>query len=354
MKPIVLSVFGPLPVWKPPGASEPELLAPADTKCTHGANYAAINQITNKRYDGESVNFRQRYNSHKNQAFNQNCVGYNSHFHRSIRKYGFENFKWFFRQTFVFKGLKTLSDTERQAFYAKIKAKFLYPCETYWIRRLELLNPKKGYNKKESGEGGAGHVYTDEQKARMSAAQMGIGTKPVTRCEILEDGKTHQKVRLTRYDGCRAAERAIPGASQQNISNCCTNYKGVNSAGGYLWWFCKDTDVYDEDIMVDWVGDVPQVRVRSAIISKLELPNGDYLEQWHDSMSEGALTLSTADKKVTQTKISRCCSGKAKTHQGYTFRRVTTEKREDFDKDGKRKVAYDSDGYKITKKRKRE
>ena len=347
MKPIVLSVFGPLPVWKPPGASEPELLAPADTKCTHGANYAAINQITNKRYDGESVNFRQRYNSHKNQAFNQNCVGYNSHFHRSIRKYGFENFKWFFRQTFVFKGLKTLSDTERQAFYAKIKAEFLYPCETYWIRRLELLNPKKGYNKKESGEGGAGHVYTDEQKARMSAAQMGIGTKPVTRCKILEDGKTHQKVRLTRYDGCSAAGRGNQGAGFTDISKCCLHRKGYKSAGGYLWWFCKEDDIYDKDIMVEWVGNLPgtpSTSCNQAVISKLKLAEG-YLEQWHDSMSEGALTLSTDDKRVFASCISSCCSGRLKTHGGYTFRKVTTEKKEDFP-DGKREI--------LVKKRKRE
>ena len=82
-----------------------------------------------------------------------------------------------------------------------------------------------------------------------------------------------------------------------------------------------------------------------AVISKLKLANGDYLEQWHDSMHESGRTLSTADKKVTTTKISACCSGKAKTHAGYEFRRVTTEKRADFDKDGKRIIN--------TKKRKR-
>ena len=84
---------------------------------------------------------------------------------------------------------------------------------------------------------------------------------------------------------------------------------------------------------------------KQAVISKLKLPNGDYLEQWHDSMHESGRTLSTADKKVTTTKISACCSGKAKTHAGYEFRRVTTEKRADFDKDGKRIIN--------TKKRKR-
>ena len=100
--------------------------------------------------------------------------------------------------------------------------------------------------------------------------------------------------------------------------------------------------------MVDWVGDVPmsgnEMR-KLAVISKLKLANGGYLEQWHVSMEESARTLSTADKKLNQGNISNCCSGNRKSHQGYQFRRVTTEKRKDFDKDGKRTIN--------TKKRKR-
>jgi len=123
--------------------------------------------------------------------------------------------------------------------------------------------------------------------------------------------------------------------------------KGRKSAGGYLWWHCKETDVYDEDITVEWVGNLPgtpSTICNQAIISTLKLANGDYLEQWHDSMLKGALTLSTAKKKVWQGNISACCRGKRKSHAGYQFRRVTTEKKEDFP-DGKRIVN--------TKKRKR-
>ena len=40
--------------------------------------------------------------------------------------------------------------------------------------------------------------------------------------------------------------------------------------------------------MVEWVGNLPGTEVRSAkrVISTLKLANGDYLEQWHVSMSE--------------------------------------------------------------------
>ena len=89
---------------------------------------------------------------------------------------------------------------------------------------------------------------------------------------------------------------------------------------------------------------------QSSLSSSLQT---DYLEQWHDSMHEGGRTLSTADKTVDSGNISKCCSGKLKTHRGYEFRRVTTEKRKDFDKDGKRTVPHNH-LYKNTKKRKRD
>jgi len=325
----VVPVSGPLPVFKPPDDFEPEWLVPADASFTGGANYVAINTVTNKRYEGESVNFYKRHNAHKNDPFNANKKDEQKKFYNALRKYGFDKFDFYLRHKFIFVGLEKMSDTERKAFYARFKESFSHPCETYWIRRLNLL--KDGYNLKESGEGGAGRVWTEEQKTKISAALMGntnAPTKPVTRCEILEDGETRQKVRLTRYDGCSAAERANPGVSFNLISACCL--KKIKSAGGYLWWFCKDTDVYDEDITVDWVGDLPQVHVQSAVISKLKQANGDYLEQWHVSMREAGRTLSTDDKKVRNNMISMCCSGKRKTHAGYQFRRVTTEKKEDF------------------------
>ena len=335
MLPILVSVFATLPVFKPPDSFEPEWLVPADVNWKAGGNYVAINTVTGKRYEGESVNFHNRHNNHEKHPFNAKLQHKQKKFYNSIRKHGFDKFDFYFRHKFIFVGLEKLNREEKKAFYARFKAAYLHPCERYWIRRLNLIND--GYNMKESGEGGAGHVWTDEQKAKQSATLMGNTckpTKPVTRCEILEDGETQQKVRLTRYESAGAAEAANPGANFRNISACCLEKK--KSAGGYLWWFCEDTDVYDEDITVERVGNLPEIKVRSAIISKLKLPNGDYLEQWHDSMSESGRTLSTADKKVNFTAISACCSGKAKTHAGYTFRRVTTEQRKDFDEDGKR------------------
>ena len=57
----MVPVSDPLPVFKPPEAFEPEWLVPADASFTGGANYVAINKVTGKRYEGESVNFHNRH-----------------------------------------------------------------------------------------------------------------------------------------------------------------------------------------------------------------------------------------------------------------------------------------------------
>ena len=352
MLPIVVSVDGTLPVWEPPGESEDEVLVPADRKFEGGASYVILNLIDGKRYEGESVCFKDRYKAHMRTMKNENVVGHEYYLYRAMRKHGIENFRFYFRQTFVFEAREKLNPDDRKAFYKKFKAAYLHPCETYWIRRLGLMDDSKGYNQMESGEGGAGRVWTEEEKAKVSASMIGhthSPTKPVTRCEILEDGDMYQKVRLTRYESAAAAERANPGANQANISACCLKKK--KSAGGYLWWFCKEDDVYDEDITVERVGNLPGTSHFKAIISVLKLANGDYLEQWHAGMGKAGRTLSTADKKVDHSSISKCCRGERKSCQGYNFRRVTTEKREDFP-DGKRTVKYAPERY-ITKKRKR-
>lgn len=54
--------------------------------------YIFTNKINKKQYIGQSVQIKNRYNQHRRNAFNPACNEYNNHFHRAIRKYGFENF----------------------------------------------------------------------------------------------------------------------------------------------------------------------------------------------------------------------------------------------------------------------
>ena len=97
MQPILVSVFAALPVFKPPEAFEPEWLVPADATFTGGANYVAINKVTGKRYEGESVNFHKRIQStQRNHEANEKTN--RRTFYNSMRKYGIENLGFIFRK----------------------------------------------------------------------------------------------------------------------------------------------------------------------------------------------------------------------------------------------------------------
>ena len=117
------------PYSGPPDPFEPEWLVPADPKFEGGASYVIINQINGKRYEGETVNFHERHKAHRNLPFNLNESSYNCHLYSSIRKYGFDKFKFYFRHKFVFEGRERLSKEERKAFHEAFKAAYLHPCE---------------------------------------------------------------------------------------------------------------------------------------------------------------------------------------------------------------------------------
>ena len=71
-------------------------------------------------------------------------------------------------------------------------------------------------------------------------------------------------------------------------------------------------------------------RIRQSSLSS-SLQTVDYLEQWHDSMSEaGRYPLNRLTKGSIRRTFPAAAVASANPTPGYQFRRVTTEKKEDF------------------------
>lgn len=65
--------------------------------------------ITGKIYIGQTIqDYKERWRCHIKSSFNEKDPGYDHHFHRAIRKYGKENFKWEIIETITCEELENL------------------------------------------------------------------------------------------------------------------------------------------------------------------------------------------------------------------------------------------------------
>lgn len=59
-----------------------------------GIIYCYTNLINNKKYIGQTINPKLRQKAHLSSVYNEKASDYDSIFHRAIRKYKIENFKY--------------------------------------------------------------------------------------------------------------------------------------------------------------------------------------------------------------------------------------------------------------------
>lgn len=81
---------------------------------------------TGKKYVGQTIRLQKRINQHINSSLNENDLGYNYAFHRAIRKYGFDSFKF-------------------QILETNIPREKLDDREMYWINEMKSFG-QCGYN----------------------------------------------------------------------------------------------------------------------------------------------------------------------------------------------------------------
>lgn len=102
-----------------------------------------------KSYIGQTVREKVRMQRHKRAALNGSLCT----FHKAIRKYGFENFKY--------EVLFTIDNDDK----IRVKQKLNF-MERYYIRKYDSYN--NGYNMTLGGDGGSGTKHIEEYKQMMS------------------------------------------------------------------------------------------------------------------------------------------------------------------------------------------
>jgi group I intron endonuclease len=117
-----------------------------DTKCRTGSIYVIPNLITKKVYIGLTIREPEiRWQEHEYSGRNPKY-----HFHRSIKKHGWENFK-------------------PEILAENIPIEELGDLEMYYIDLYDSYN--NGYNSTKGGEGTLGHLRTEEQRMAKSKRQ---------------------------------------------------------------------------------------------------------------------------------------------------------------------------------------
>lgn len=109
--------------------------------------YKAINKVNNKAYVGFAVDFNKRKREHLKRA---ECND-GEYFHKSLKKYGFDNFDWVI--------LKEDASLDDEMLLIKQE-------QTFWTTG-------KGYNLTLGGEGKLGYITPQETKDKISRSHKG-------------------------------------------------------------------------------------------------------------------------------------------------------------------------------------
>ena len=161
--------------------------------------YMITNKINNKKYIGQTLNFKKRKKDHICNARDNKI---NTHLYLAMRKYGIENFKFDILE--------------------EVKKEELNDKEIYYIKKYDTFNT--GYNMTNGGENVT--LNNPEVRKKISMANKGKqATKPVNQYD-------KEKNFIRSFNSLSEAS-AITNTSVSDICTCC---KGrLHTANGYIW-----------------------------------------------------------------------------------------------------------------------
>lgn len=171
--------------------------------------YKVTNKVNNKVYIGiTNKGAGARFKQHLFDAEH----GSQYRFHRAIRKYGKENFEV---------SIIAFCDNADELKENEIK----------FISEYESMNPDKGYNMTEGGDGTFGRVCTLETRLKISEANKGKKVSEETRKLLSERGKVRTESRdLYWSSGNIGSDRRKPVLQYDNQGKFIKEYEGVNIA----------------------------------------------------------------------------------------------------------------------------
>lgn len=142
-------------------------------------------------YIGQTTNLKNRINQHKNISFNENCTDFDTKFHKAIRKYGIQNFKW-------------------EVILDEIPICLLDDLEIEYIR--EYNSYKDGYNSTIGGEkGNLGISLSQETKNKISQTLMGHKVNLITKEKIGKANSVSNKGKKFSLEHCEKISNSHKG-----------------------------------------------------------------------------------------------------------------------------------------------
>lgn len=235
-----------------------------------GYIYLITNNINGMKYIGQTIQLlNKRWNNH---IFSSRHIvdNDNSYLHRSMRKYGVENFSIKLIQEVVCKNKKDLNDK-------------LNELEIYYISEYDTLRPN-GYNISPGGG-----MVSPESKLYIDQYDLGGN--------LINENKTVNEIeKYLKSTNCRA-----------NIVKCC---KGEYlSAYNYIWRFHGESfNKYK----------IPPRTEKEIMVDKYSL-SGQFIETF-ESLASAYNSLDDINANSSSGHICDCCSGRINSSHGYVWR----------------------------------
>lgn len=277
--------------------------------------YKATSLLTGKHYIGLTTEtLRERRTKHLSSARNMS----NTHFHKAIRKYGEDNFKWE-----VIEEFSDIVDKENAM-------EILSEKEKYWIKYYDSF--KNGYNSTEGGEGVVGIKHTLEARQKMRKAKLGRVLPKEQRSKISKSvmenhpfrGKTGKDAPVSkpvvqlsikgefinRYDTITEGAMSVDG----DVGGICRCLATDNvTAFGYRWLYEWDYERY-----INGELELPKKRDPKEYTAKAVIQltrDGEYVAEYM-SAKEFARSIG---KEKSATHINACCTGKRGSAFGFKW-----------------------------------